>query len=455
MFPNRTLINNFNLASFILLVCSIKLTEKTYAAPLTNQSVETGQQLCFNATEAVDCQNSGQYFGQDAQFTSNRQSYTSYSNDTITDKVTGIMWIKSPDTNRNGRINKADKLSSTDAIHYCKSLEFSGYADWQLPTIKQIYSLINFQGTDTDPMAKNTSVLTPFVDTQIFDFAYGNPTDLERVIDSQYATTNKYINDEGTKMLFGVNLADGRIKGYEEDFFGRDKTYFVQCMRGNTAYGTPQYVDNGDKTITDLQSGLMWSQNDSGAYHAKGLDYSQAFDWKQANKEDFNPLKDGENKYGAMNWLEALAYVQKMNDANYLGYNDWRLPDVKELVSIVNYDYSPTKTGTPAIDPIFNMTTIVNENGDDDWGFYWSNTTHKAFDKQGNLKVNYASYVAFGRSMGYSSDKHHKWVDVHGAGSQRSDPKIWDGTDYTHGQGPQADAIRIYNYVRLVRSPKE
>ncbi|MDX1740726.1 MAG: hypothetical protein R3178_05500, partial [Rhodothermales bacterium] len=57
-------------------------------------------------------------------------------------------------------------------------------------------------------------------------------------------------------------------------------------------------------------------------------------------------------------------------------------------------------------------------------------------------------YVAFGRSLGYM---HGSWVDVHGAGSQRSDPKVGDPTDYPTGHGPQGDAIRIYNYVRLVR----
>jgi len=52
--------------------------------------------------------------------------------------------------------------------------------------------------------------------------------------------------------------------------------------------------------------------------------------------------------------------------------------------------------------------------------------------------------------MGFSKTL-GKWVDVHGAGSQRSDPKVWDGTNYSAGHGPQADAIRIYNYVLLVR----
>jgi hypothetical protein len=95
------------------------------------------------------------------------------------------------------------------------------------------------------------------------------------------------------------------------------------------------------------------------------------------------------------------------------------------------------------------MTKVRNENGQEDWAYYWSNTTHQQ-KKDGKLSGKAASYVAFGRSMGFSK-RLGKWVDVHGAGSQRSDPKVWDGTNYSDGDGPQADAIRIYNYVRLVR----
>jgi hypothetical protein len=48
----------------------------------------------------------------------------------------------------------------------------------------------------------------------------------------------------------------------------------------------------------------------------------------------------------------------------------------------------------------------------------------------------------------------NRWMDVHGAGAQRSDPKIGDPDDFPTGRGPQGDAIRIYNYVRLVRNIK-
>ena len=87
-------------------------------------------------------------------------------------------------------------------------------------------------------------------------------------------------------------------------------------------------------------------------------------------------------------------------------------------------------------------------------------------------------YVAFGRSAGWMSPRalaggpperrggfggppgtgdrggatgEFNYVDVHGAGSQRSDPKAGDPALFPHGRGPQGDVIRIYNFVRLVR----
>ena len=183
-------------------------------------------------------------------------------------------------------------------------------------------------------------------------------------------------------------------------------------MRGNTSYGQNSFADNGDGTITDSASGLMWSQNDSGT---------------------------------GLNWEEALAWVATQNAANYLGYSDWRLSNIKELQSIVDYTRSPDTSASAAIDPLFNATAIVNEAGQTDYPYYWANTTHVSISATPGAN---AAYVAFGRAMGYWDGE---WVDVHGAGAQRSDPKIGDPDDYPTGHGPQGDAIRIYNYVRLVR----
>jgi hypothetical protein len=146
-----------------------------------------------------------------------------------------------------------------------------------------------------------------------------------------------------------------------------------------------------------------------------------------------------------LNWYEALNWVARKNAESFLGYSDWRLPDVKELQSIVDYERSPDTTASAAIDPLFDVSAIRNEAGQEDYPCFWSSTTHLNLAEYPGRN---AAYVALGRAMGYL---HGRWMDVHGAGAQRSDPKMGDPSNYPQGLGPQGDAIRIDNFVRLVR----
>jgi hypothetical protein len=100
-----------------------------------------------------------------------------------------------------------------------------------------------------------------------------------------------------------------------------------------------------------------------------------------------------------------------------------------------------------AIAPICRVTTITDEAGRTNYPFYWTSTTH--INVMGG---NTAVYIVFGEGLGYWMNL---WVDVHGAGAQRSDPKIGDTDEYPYGRGPQGDAIRIYNYVRCVRTANQ
>jgi len=397
--------------------------DNDYVAPElagTYVIVDTDQIVCYDNQGECAAPTAGEaFFGQDAQYDGAQPSYV-VSDDglTVYDEVTGLTWVQSPDTDGDGELESpADKLTWAEAQAYPASLNaagFGGYDDWRLPSIKELYSLILFSGEDVSPEAPSGSV--PFVDTDAFEFVYGNTSANERVIDSQYASSTLYVDGSGPEqLLFGVNFADGRIKGYGlSGPGGGDKTFFVQCVRGNTDYGVNAFMDNGDGTVTDDATGLMWAQEDSATDVPEGL-----------------------------NWEEALAWVETQNAAEYLGYSDWRLPNVKELESIVDYTRSPGTSGSAAIDPAFDTTPINNEAGAGDYAFYWSGTTHaNAMGGQSG------AYVAFGRSLGYMNGS---WVDVHGAGSQRSDPKTGDPADYPSGHGPQGDAIRIYNFVRLVR----
>ncbi len=392
--------------------------DDTASTGLAYPIVDTNQAVCYDDSGVIACPSEGEaFYGQDAQYTGNVPSYTDNGDGTITDNVTGLIWHKSPDTDGDGDIDAADKMSYEDACAYCESLSYAGHDDWQLPTIKQLYSLMDFSGVDPSGYeGTDTSGLIPFIDIDYFDFAYGDTEAGERIIDSQYASSNLYGGGAYEDLLFGVNFADGRIKGYGLTLFGRDKTFFVLCVRGNTDYGLNDLSDNGDGTITDVATGLMWAQDDSGSDAPDGL-----------------------------TWEEALVYVEVQNDTEYLGYNDWRLPNVKELQSIVDYSRSPDATGSAAIDPLFDATSVVNESGETDYAFYWSSTTHANWTESPGSA---GAYVSFGRAMGYMDGA---WSDVHGAGAQRSDPKSGDPSEWPTGNGPQGDAIRIYNHVRLVR----
>jgi len=178
-----------------------------------------------------------------------------------------------------------------------------------------------------------------------------------------------------------------------EPFFGQDAQY-----EGNT----PSYKDNHDGTITDLNTGLMWQKTPD---------------------------------FATRSWEDAKKYAESQGLA---GHDDWRLPNVKELQSIVDYSRapdarSPTARG-PAIDPIFELTDVES--------WFWTSTTH--------LDNHFGYYVCFGQA--FSARKWNgKHMNAHGAGAVRSDPKAGDPSRWPRGLGPQSDEIRICNYVRCVR----
>ncbi|MFR9644810.1 MAG: DUF1566 domain-containing protein [Rikenellaceae bacterium] len=420
--------------------------------------VDTEQTKFFDNKQEIAAPAKGeQFYGQDAQHKGNAASYTDNGDGTITDNVTGLMWQKGYEV-----------MTYPEALKAIEKFKLAGHSDWRIPSIKEAYSLILFSGSDVSPELSAGSDIpgTPFINTNIFDFKYG--ANGVRSIDSQLLTSSLYVgsipNDE---LLFGVNFADGRIKGYGLKFGGGDKPFMVRFVRGGE-YGVNNFTDNGDGTITDKATELVWSKADSKK---------------------------------SMNWSEALAYAEEMNSQNYLGHSDWRVPNAKELQSIVDYSRSPLTTSSAAIDPIFEVSSIKDESGANDFPFYWTSTTH---ENSGSMADSAAVYVAFGRSLGNMSNtqmmpmpqrgegnrpqmgggrpqqgapqgqqgqgrpeggrpegqqsrqqnnksSEPNWIDVHGAGSQRSDPKAGDPSVYANGHGPQGDVIRINNYVRLVR----
>ena len=383
------------------LVCLATAQDKAHEKTKINYPiVETGQERCYDNRAQRDCPKPGQAFsGQDAQYVGKLPAYRDNGDGTITDLKTGLMWQKTPDL--------ASKLTFAEAGAGAGKLRLAGHRDWRLPTIKELYSLIDFRGYSM----RTAEQSVPYINTDYFDFVHGDKNAGERLIDAQYWSGTEYVSTtmRRNETVFGVNFADGRIKGYPKKFGrgGRKARQFVRYVRGNPRYGINGFMDNRDGTIIDQATGLMWMKKDS---------------------------------VRTMNWEQALEYAENLE---YAGHDDWRLPNAKELQSIVDYSRAPRASRRsargPAIDPLFDTTVTES--------WYWSSTTHL---EHGTASA--AVYVCFGRAFGYMGPMGMKSkIDVHGTGAQRSDPKSGDPDNWPEGRGPQGDEIRVYNYVRCVR----
>ncbi|HNR97951.1 MAG TPA: DUF1566 domain-containing protein [Planctomycetota bacterium] len=100
---------------------------------------------------------------------------------------------------------------------------------------------------------------------------------------------------------------------------GQDGVYQAGCSSWK------RFTDNGDRTVTDNCTGLMW-QNETAP--------------------------------GEYTWQDALKYCENLTLA---GHSDWRLPNVRELQSFVNYGRED-----PSIDPVFSAVS----------SWYWSASTY-------------------------------------------------------------------------------
>ena len=120
------------------------------------------------------------------------------------------------------------------------------------------------------------------------------------------------------------------------------------------------YVDNGDGTITDVYTSLMWEKN----------------------SQNDGSIHDIANN--ALTWVEAFSiHVAALNAMSFAGHSDWRLPNIRELASIINYENGgsdPAIGGAiPTVSPAFsnNCTSpcTVLSCSCTEPVYYWSSTT--------------------------------------------------------------------------------
>jgi len=178
----------------IIVVVSLLLPLLLSIAASADVVPDTGITKCYDGSSEIPCPSPGEdFYGQDANYTApeRQHSYTDNGDGTVTDNVTGLMWMQDD-----------DDISRTwqDAINYCDSLTHAGYSDWRLPDYYELSYL--------------TDKSRPF---PAIDPVFSSRS-------SSYWTSSPYAGNSGG--AWGVGF------GYGDAYGGnKDGTYYVRCVR--------------------------------------------------------------------------------------------------------------------------------------------------------------------------------------------------------------------------------
>jgi len=223
--------------------------------------------------------------GEDNDYLINPPSFIINDSVTVTDNNTLLMWQRQDDGNRR---------TWADAEPYCSGLSLGGQSDWRIPEIHELQTIVDF----------GNSVH--------LDATYFTGTD-----STGYYWSTNYLGSGGNAWF--MRVGHGTVGD-----LGKTNTQFTRCVRG--ANTTSSFTDNGDSTVTDTRTRLVWQKSTSSS---------------------------------EMTWEEALSSCEGLTLASQ---SDWRLPNIKELFSIVD-----TSEYNPAIDETYFPATQSAD--------YWSSTT--------------------------------------------------------------------------------
>lgn len=276
-----------------------------------NPLPDTGQTECYDdRRREIACPQAGERFhGQDGNYTINPPSFTrldAQGNDLpreatewtmVRDNVTGLIWeVKTDDGTSHDKDNRytwcdnnpetnggnigtcGDGTDSQTFVDALNVEEYGSFSDWRLPSLLELHTIGHYGRTSP-----------PAIDTDYFP---------STILGVGYWTSDTTVRFSDTYALY-IDHHHGYINADEKSAYNA-----VRAVRTPGLADVPQHhqnTANSDGTITDPMTGLMWA----------------------------------EDRVGPMNWEEAIAHCENLVLAEY---DDWRLPNIRELLSIVSDD---------------------------------------------------------------------------------------------------------------------
>jgi len=293
----------------------------------------TGQTISYYPGDDGDLQNG-------VPIPANR--FSDNENGTVTDILTGLMWASDANllashnsdfdqdrTSGDGEINWRTAL---DYIQLLNKENYLGFNDWRMPDYLELRSLVNL-GNDSMAFPANH----PFANVKELYWSSTTPDGRRNaatcVFLSEYYVHSSLTHPVGdfqdmNKNLDFVSNNDYRIyflpvrsgtetgaikipqSGQKLSFYAGDDA----AVGAGIEWPSPRFADYNNGTVTDRLTGLMWTKETFPMYNRDSAFYEEH----------------------GNGWTSSLDYIAKLNNENYLGYNDWRMPNRNELASLID-----------------------------------------------------------------------------------------------------------------------
>ena len=187
-------------------------------------------------------------------------------------------------------------------------------------------------------------------------------TDLTKIF-LIYTSLIGFISINGCSLNTRIDQLEGKI-----DALDARVADLAVCPAG----APTRFVDNGDGTICDHETGLMWEMKEGAESDLPDLsnphDVDNMYSWSDAADGD-NTNPDGTVFTDFLARLNGVAAGSEPSE-QLGGYSDWRLPTSAELQTLIfEPGPGPCSISPCVIDPIFVPTNL------DEAGFHWSSTS--------------------------------------------------------------------------------
>ena len=251
-----------------------------------------------------------------------RVDFVDNGDGTVSDLTNKVMWLKNDTWIELGRL-----VNWHESQSYAKGMnekKFAGYSNWRVPTASEAKLLFDEEESNTD--------------------VEGGEIHLNTIFPSGCGFSTWTSETRGAKAAMGYDL-----RSAYEFWLAKENEGFpsavrlVRQLKSKSADndGQPRFVNNNDGTVTDHETQLMWAENDT---------YLELDKW--------------------VSWEEAKTYVEGLNQHQFAGCVDWRMPTRKEVETI----FDP---GNPVTDKYGDTILLASGFPPGAGQTCWTKTLHK------------------------------------------------------------------------------